>query len=86
MLRHKKKLEISSKLAGTTMCKSLRASVDSEESRLGLDVYFRTVYFARDGPEDEQSILFSCLLMKTSRVYCSKRQDPIGSFQSQHSP
>ena len=27
-----------------------------------------------------------CILLKTNRVYCLKRGDPTGSFQSQHSP
>ena len=46
--KNQEKLYISSKLAGTTMCKSLGVSVGSEKSRLGLNI----------SPEDEQSILF----------------------------
>ena len=36
--RNKNKLWINSKLADTTMCKSLKVSVGSEKSRLGIDV------------------------------------------------
>ena len=55
--RSKKKLLINSKLAGTTMCKSLRVSVSSEKSQLGLEVSNSILCLS---PE-VSSYTFSCL-------------------------
>ena len=48
VLRHKKKLQINSKLAGTTMWKSLRVSVGSEDEQ---SILFETSRFNRLFPE-----------------------------------
>ena len=69
----RRKLQINSKLAGITTCKSLSQSVGSEKSLCGLNISNR-ILCSSSGEKK-----------KTSRPNCSKQWDHTGSFQSQHS-
>ena len=61
-------------------------SVLIETSSCNFQFFFRTNYYSieRFSHGVTASCLYFTYLLKTSRVYCSKRQDHISSFQSQH--